>query len=177
MTGVHQDRHTRRLFLLRHAKSSWEDPGLADHERPLAPRGRRACKLIATYLREQDVTASLVLCSSAARTRETLERIMPALGSPEVQIEDRLYGASSPELLSRLRELPERVDSAILIGHQPAIQRLALELAGDGPELHRLRGKFPTAALATLLFAGCWSELEGGSAELAEFVTPKELAG
>jgi phosphohistidine phosphatase len=101
---------------------------------------------------------------------------MPALGSPEVEIESRLYEASWDDLLGRLRELPQQADSAILIGHQPAIQELAVRLAGDGADLPRLRAKFPTAALATLLIAGEWEELEPGCAELVAFVKPKELA-
>jgi phosphohistidine phosphatase len=93
-----------------------------------------------------------------------------------VSIEDGLYGASSGGLLERLREVPEDLESVMLVGHQPAIQELALDLAGDGAELARVRAKFPTAALATLLFAGEWSELAPGSAELVAYVKPKELA-
>ncbi len=105
-----------------------------------------------------------------------MERIAPALGSPKVQVERGLYGASGADLLERLRETPAEVDSVLLIGHQPSIQELALHLAGDGHGLPRLRGKFPTAALATLLFARRWDELEPGCAELLDFVKPKELA-
>jgi phosphohistidine phosphatase len=166
----------RRLFVLRHAKSSWDDPGLPDHDRPLARRGRKASKLIAEHLRLEGVSPELVLCSSAARTRETLERMMPALPGAEVSIERGLYGASADDLLSRLRRVPDAVGSVMLIGHQPAIQELVLDLAGDGADLNRVRVKFPTAALATLLFAGGWSELEPGGAELVAYVRPKELA-
>ena len=166
----------KRLFLLRHAKSSWDDPGLDDRDRSLAPRGRRASKLIAAHLRRERIAPSLVLCSSARRTRETLERVVPALDAANVSIEDRLYGASSEGLLQRLREVPADVESVMLVGHQPAIQELALDLAGDGAELARVRAKFPTAALATLLFAEDWSELGPGSAELVAYVKPKELA-
>jgi phosphohistidine phosphatase len=165
----------KRLFLLRHAKSSWDDPGLDDHERPLAPRGRRASKLIGEHLRRERIEPSLVLCSSARRTRETLERVMPAPGGTDVSVEDGLYTASSGGLLQRLREVPPDVESVMLVGHQPAIQELALDLAGDGLDLPRLRAKFPTAALATLLFAGDWSELGPGRAELVAYVKPKEL--
>jgi phosphohistidine phosphatase len=81
----------KRLFLLRHAKSSWDDPGLDDHDRPLAPRGRRASGLIAEHLRRARIGPVLVLCSSARRTRETLERAMPALDPGYVRIERHLY--------------------------------------------------------------------------------------
>jgi phosphohistidine phosphatase len=167
----------KRLFLLRHAKSSWDDPSLADHDRPLAARGRRAVKLIAQHLREEAIKPSLVLCSSATRTQQTLEWIMPALAAPEVSIERGLYGASCAALLDRLRRLDDQARSVMLIGHQPAIQELALTLAGDGAELARVRGKFPTAALATLLFVGEWSALGPKSAELVEYVKPKDLSG
>jgi phosphohistidine phosphatase len=167
----------KRLFLLRHAKSSWDDPRLDDRDRPLAPRGRRASELIAGHLRREGIAPSPVLCSSATRTRETLQRVIPALDASDVSIEDELYGASSEGLLQRLREVPGDLESVMLVGHQPAIQELALDLAGDGAELARLRGKFPTGALATLLFAGDWSELAPGSAELVAYVKPKELAG
>jgi len=92
-----------------------------------------------------------------------------------VLIEDGLYGASSADLLARLREAPADADSVLMIGHQPAIQDLAIALAGDGRQLPRLRGKYPTAALATLLFAAEWSELRPGIAELVGFVKPREL--
>jgi phosphohistidine phosphatase len=165
----------KRLFLLRHAKSSWDDPGLDDHERPLSGRGRRASKLIREHLRREQITPSLVLCSSARRTRETLERVMPAPGRADVSLEDGLYGASSETLLQRLREVPPDVESVMVVTHQPAIQELTLDLAGDGVDLARVRAKFPTGALATLLFAGDWSELGPGSAELVAYVKPKEL--
>jgi phosphohistidine phosphatase len=167
----------KRLFLLRHAKSSWDDPSLADHDRPLAPRGRRASALIEEHLRRNRVEPVLVLCSSARRTRETLERVRPALGAAEVRFERELYGASCEDLLRRLRAVPDELPSVMLVGHQPVIQQLAVHLAGGGPELERLRGKFPTAALATLTFAGGWSELERGGAELVAYVKPKQLKG
>jgi phosphohistidine phosphatase len=167
----------KRLFLLRHAKSSWDDPGLDDHDRPLAPRGRRASALIAEHLRRAPIGPVLVLCSSARRTRETLETVMPALDPVKVRIERELYGASFEDLLQRLREVPDEVESVMMVGHQPAIQELALHLAGEGSELERVRAKFPTAALATLTFAGEWSELGHRSAELIAYVKPKQLQG
>ena len=168
----------KTLYLLRHAKSSWEDPTLADHDRPLAPRGRRASKVIAEYLRRQPNTPRLVLCSSSERTRETLKRISSALrGDVEVRIEERLYTASASGLLERLHEIDARVNPAMLIGHYPALQELALNLAARGVDLTPLREKFPTAGLATLTFRGSWDELAPGAARLIAFVTPKELEG
>jgi phosphohistidine phosphatase len=163
----------RFVYLLRHAKSSWKT-GAPDHERPLAGRGRRAAKALSRHLREQGIEPELVLCSTARRTRETLERIEPALGTPAVQIERELYGASMDELLERLRGVPDDVGSVMLIGHNPGMQTLALALAH--PSAGELEAKFPTAALATLAFPGAsWNELEPGAAELAGFVRPRDL--
>jgi phosphohistidine phosphatase len=166
----------KRLLLLRHAKSSWDDPELDDHDRPLAPRGRRATKLMAEHLRRESVAPELVLCSSARRTRETLDRIESALGKAKVEIEPELYAASEQRLLERVQEVPEAFESVMLIGHNPGIERLALSLAGSGAELAAIRRKYPTGALATLEFSGRWTELGPGGARLASFVTPKELA-
>jgi phosphohistidine phosphatase len=167
----------KTLHLLRHAKSSWEDPTLADHDRPLAPRGRRASKVIAEYLQRQPNTPRLVLCSSSERTRETLKGISAGLrGGVEVRIEERLYTAPASGLLERLHEVHARVDSVMLIGHYPALQELALSLAGRGVDLGRLAEKFPTGGLATLTFRCSWDDLAPGGAELIAFVTPKELS-
>jgi phosphohistidine phosphatase len=167
----------KQLFLLRHAKSSWENPDLADHDRPLAPRGRRAAKLIADHLRRERVAPTFVLCSSARRTRETLERIAPALGAGvSVQIERELYAASEQRLLERVRAVEDDIESLLMIGHNPGLEQLALRLAGSGQKVAALARKYPTGALATLEFSGRWRELDVGIAELTSFVTPKQLA-
>ncbi len=166
----------RRLYLLRHAKSSWEQPGLADRERPLAKRGRMACKLIAAHFEASGIAPEAVVCSPAIRARETLDRVRPGL--PEatpVRIEPRIYGADWEELLDVGRGLSDELRSAMLIGHNPGFQDLAVALAGGGEQLDRVRRKFPTAALATLLFDGEWSRLRPGAATLADFVRPKQL--
>ena len=163
----------RRLYLLRHAKSSWDERGLADHDRPLAARGRRAAKAIGRHLREQGIEPDLVLCSSAARTRETLERIGPLHG--DVRIESGLYGADAGTLLERLHEVPAATSSVMLIGHNPGIEQLALALARPGPAVGELEVKFPTGALATLTFQDSWDGLDRGTAELVDFVRPRDL--
>jgi phosphohistidine phosphatase len=165
----------RFIYVLRHAKSSWKS-GLPDHERPLAKRGRRAAKAICRHLREQEIEPALVLCSTAARARETLERIEPALGGAAVEIERGLYGASSAELLERVRSIPDEVGSVMLIGHNPGLEQLVLELARPSPERRELAEKYPTAALATLAFVGStWRELGPGAAVLSGFVRPRDL--
>jgi phosphohistidine phosphatase len=171
----HNEGEVRFVYLLRHAKSSWKS-SVADHERPLARRGRRAAKAISRHVREQGLEPELVLCSTARRARETLERIEPALGSPAVRIERPLYGARSDALLDRLRAVPDEVGSVMLIGHNPGLQQLALELAQPAAEVHELQAKFPTAALVTLAFpARTWRLLEPDTAELVGFVRPREL--
>ena len=145
---------TRHLLLLRHAKSSWDDPSLADHDRPLAPRGRRAAKLIREHLQREQVPVALVLCSSARRARETLDLVAPP---GTVRIEPELYAAAAAELLDRLRRVPDPVSSLMLIGHEPAMRDLAVALIGPRSEL--ADRKFPTGALATLTFTGPWSTL------------------
>jgi phosphohistidine phosphatase len=167
----------RQLYLLRHAKSSWDDPALADRERPLSRRGRKACKLIAAHLEQRQISPSAAIVSPALRARQTYERI--AKGLPEDTphwLEPRLYTAESGELIEVLRELPADFGSAILVGHNPAIQGLAARLATDGKQLAALHRKFPTAALATLSFAVPWVDLRPGVANLDDFVRPKQLA-
>jgi phosphohistidine phosphatase len=163
------------LYLLRHAKSSWDDPTLADHERPLAPRGRRDTKRIAKHLQRVRIEPELVLCSSATRTRETLDRLRSALATSTIALEEELYGASSDELLARIHIVPDSVASVMLIGHNPGLHELAVILASTGDELEGLEAKFPTAALATLTLATTWSRLAPGDATLEAYVVPKQL--
>jgi phosphohistidine phosphatase len=170
---------TKRLFVLRHAKSSWDNPGLEDHERPLAPRGQRACVVMAEHIRATGIAPDLVLCSSARRTRETLERVDPP---GERVIEPALYSASTDQVIARLRQVPDDVGSVMLVGHNPASQVLVLRLshrdrgAAASPERAAVERKFPTGALATLTFDGSWSDLAPGGALLTEFLTPRELS-
>jgi phosphohistidine phosphatase len=168
----------RTLYLLRHAKSSWDDPALPDRDRPLAPRGRRACELVAEHLRRHEITPALVLCSSSTRTQETFERISAGFSRPvEVQIEDGIYTATAAELLTRLRAVDSAAASVMLIGHNPGIQELAVDLVRTEPQRRRLNDKFPTGALATLTLMGTWAALAPHTATLTALVKPRELTG
>jgi phosphohistidine phosphatase len=173
-------KRVKRLYLLRHAKSSWGDPHLSDHDRPLAPRGRRAATRIGRHLRSAGIEPEEVLCSTAARARQTLDAVLPFLDPHvTVHIEDEIYRADSDELLDRLREVSSTVASVMLIGHNPSLQELALTLAndGDGDQLTaRLAEKFPTAGLAAFAVATDeWSELGRAPARLDRFLVPREL--
>ncbi len=167
----------RYLYLLRHAKSSWVDPALDDHDRQLAPRGRKSARKMAEHLRATGIRPVLVLCSSALRARQTLEYVAPAFGDVvSIKVERPLYGADEGDLLARLRRVPPSVQSVMVIGHNPGLQFLALTLAARGAQRERLEAKFPTAALATLRIPESpWKELDRGRAELVDLVVPKDL--
>lgn len=168
----------RRLLLLRHAKSSWSDPGLADRDRPLNGRGRAACKQVGRFLARELSPPDRVLCSPARRTRETWERVSRELDwRCPVQVENSLYAATADSLLARLVALDDEDRSVLLIGHNPALQDLALLLAGQGRAdlIDTLAARFPTAAFAEIaLGPGPWSGLATGSGRLVRYVTARE---
>ncbi len=149
---------------------------MADQERPLAPRGRQAVKLLAEHVRAHGIRPEQVLVSSAKRTRETLEGVAPG---GEAMIEPELYGATADGLLARLRRVPDEVRSVMVIGHNPAMQALVVGLANDDSSdparLESAAQKFPTGALATFELDGPWAELRPGGAVLTELVRPKDL--
>ena len=167
----------RRLWLLRHAKSSWDDPRIPDQDRPLSERGRRAAALMATHAASAQIRPDLVLCSSAARTRETLAIVLPSLGDTlRISIEDDLYSFEAREMLDRLRAIPDDVGSVLMIGHNPGSEVLAARLAAGGQDLERMLTKYPTAALATLdLDAEGWADVRTGCGFLVSFVAPADL--
>lgn len=168
-----------RLFLLRHAKSDRSDGSMDDHDRPLAPRGRRAAPAMAAYMESEGLVPRIVLCSTATRARETWKLMADRLGKDATVIYDEeLYGASRPEILQVLDRLDDEASPALVVGHNPGIEVTARALAdsGDGEALERMNAKFPTAALAVLeVDQRTWTELEGGCCSLERFVTPKDL--
>ncbi|HEY5990780.1 MAG TPA: histidine phosphatase family protein [Streptosporangiaceae bacterium] len=178
----------RQLVLLRHAKSAW--PDVPDHERPLARRGRRDAPGAGRWLRDAGCVPDQVLCSTAVRARQTWQLAQTGLGtSPPVTFERRAYQASAAGLLHLVQLTSATVRTLLIIGHDPAIQDLALTLAeaapqagasgagaGPPPPLDRMRAKFPTAAIAILEFTGPWARLGPGLARLASFVTPRDIS-
>jgi phosphohistidine phosphatase len=169
----------KTLLLLRHAKSSWADPALADRDRPLAARGRRAAEAIARYMQDNGIRPALVVCSPARRTQDTLAIVRPRLGTDvEVCIDDAIYSPDPDDVLERLHAVPETIASVLVVGHNPALHDLATTLAGDGDHdaLTQLRVKLPTGALAMLeVGSGNWPGLGAGQAYLTGLVLPRQL--
>ncbi|MEE1801854.1 MULTISPECIES: histidine phosphatase family protein [unclassified Streptomyces] len=165
----------RRIVLLRHAKADW--PDVADHDRPLADRGRADAPIAGRELAATGIAFDLALCSTAARTRETWKLAVAELPQrPRTVYEDRLYDASLGELIAVVNEVPDDVRDLLLVGHNPGTHALADALAGssEGDALARMNSSgFPTAALAVLAFDGTWKSVEHGVAKLVEFWTPR----
>jgi phosphohistidine phosphatase len=172
---------TRRLILLRHAKSDWPD-GVPDHERPLGDRGRVEAPLAGRWLAERGFVPDVALVSSAVRTRQTWDLVAAELESAAgaevpARVEDDLYDAAVWDVLVLLRTLPEDVGTAVVVGHNPGTERLALLLDdGTGPsdDRQRMAGKFPTSAIAVLgLQVPGWGGLDAQTARLEAFHVPR----
>lgn len=167
-----------RLWLLRHAKSSWDDPGLPDRLRPLARRGRKATATLARHLESIPIAPELVLCSPAVRAAQTWDGVRAGLpAETPVELDDSIYAASAEGLFERLRRVPEGIESVLVIGHNPGLEDLTHRLIGAGdPGLRdRLASKFPTGALASLQLPGGWQDLQWGDATLDGYVVPRDL--
>ena len=169
----------KRLAILRHAKSSWDDPGLDDFNRPLNDRGWKSARRIGRELKKRGMKFDLVLSSTAARTRETIDGLQEHFdfGAP-VRFEPELYLASEATLLETVRALDEKVKAPLIVGHNPGLESLVTDLSRDDDEglRRRVAGKFPTGALAILeLPAHLWSKVEPGEGEIVELILPREL--
>lgn len=165
--------HDRTLVLMRHAKSAYPD-GVADHDRPLAPRGQREAKLAGDWLRGPLPPIDLVLCSTATRTRETLART--GIDAP-VRYVDRLYDSTPGIVIDEINGVGDEVSTLLVVGHEPTTSGLALALAdretANSDAAERISTKFPTSAMAVLCLNGSWADLELGSAQLVDFHVPR----
>lgn len=169
----------KRLFLYRHAKSSWDDPTLGDFDRPLAPRGVRAAVQMARVFAEREWLPGRIVVSPAERTRRTWALGAPLLpGAPEPVFLEALYMASPARLLECVRDTPKGIETLLLLGHNPGLEQFAARLAGSGSDARardRMVEKFPTAAVALLEFEGDWQQLSWSAARLTHFLRPKDL--
>lgn len=168
----------KRLTLLRHAKSSWDDTVPRDFDRPLNARGLKAARTIGRWLKEQGIGFDHVVASPAVRVTETLDGVWEGYGRTLKPVWDRrIYLASCVNLLDVVKETPEPVSDLLMVGHNPGLEDLVLMLVPDGSGALRdsVEEKYPTAAVAVMEFDGEWSALEPRSARLTRFIRPRDL--
>ena len=162
---------TQRLILIRHAKSSWGDPFADDHARPLNDRGRASAQAIGAWLSEHGYVPEIILCSDAARTRETAALIVPELPRrADLRLSPKLYHAAPDTILGMVQK--ETADTVAVIGHNPGIGMLANLLVTSPPDHPRFHD-YPTCAVTVIEFADRIS----GKGECVAFTVPRDLIG
>jgi phosphohistidine phosphatase len=169
------------LTLFRHAKSSWGHADLTDFDRPLNERGERDAPVMGRYLAEHGLIPDLILCSSARRTRETLDLAWADWPvRPHADYVEALYLATQETMLGILRNVEGSTAHVMMIGHNPGIHAFAMSMAGTGEADARfaLSSKYPTAAIANITFDDtAWSDIGSGQGRLAFFIAPKQIGG
>lgn len=170
-----------RLILMRHAKSSWGDPSLSDHDRPLNARGRHAAQQMANAIVARGLQPNAILCSSATRARQTMSPLLDQLdGSVALTLSRALYDAKAedyPDLIKNRLSAAHQPQTVLLVGHNFAIQDAAINLAisDDTDTLLKLRIKFPTGAAAIFDLPTDNSDCGLNSARLFDFLRPRDL--
>jgi phosphohistidine phosphatase len=160
----------KTLLLLRHAKSSWKDDSLSDHDRPLNRRGQRAAPEVGKRLRDEDLIPDAILSSTARRAHQTAEAVIDESGfTAELQLFAQLYEGGPEAYLDALRDLPVSVECALVVGHNPDLEELVYLLSGESVRM-------PTAALAHLrLDIQAWQDLnDEEQGKLIDLWTPRE---
>lgn len=170
----------KRLTLLRHAKSDWDDPVARDFDRPLNRRGEKAARLIGQFARDRKMRFDRLVASPAVRVVQTLDTFLEAYGEAiEPHWDRRIYLASAPTLFDVIRDLPDTVEHAILVGHNPGLEELILDLVpddGESPLRDDVEVKFPTASLAVMdLAIDSWADAKREVATLVSFTRPRDL--
>ncbi len=170
----------KTLTLLRHAKSSWDDPVARDFDRPLNGKGQRAAVTVGRHLRSEGLAFDHVAASPATRVVETIEQVETGYGSQLAPVWDkRIYLASASSLLDVIHELPAGADSVLLVGHNPGLEDLVLMLIPDRVDdalRDSIEEKFPTAAVAVMTFdVADWCAIRANGGTLARFTRPRDL--
>lgn len=170
----------KKLTLLRHAKSGWDEPVARDFDRPLNAKGRRAAKVMGKWMRDNALTFDLVVASPAARVVETLDDAWEGYGRTyHPQYDKRIYLASAAALLDVVQEISDEHTHVLLSGHNPGMEDLILMLVpdrSDDPLRDAVEEKYPTAAIAELEFdVACWGDVKGGIARFIRFVRPRDV--
>ena len=164
-----------RVFLLRHAKAGWAQPGMRDRDRPLNARGRRDARAIGAVMRAHGYRPAMIVCSSALRARETLEGVGLSLDTRHAVFSDALYAAEAAGYLAVIHSAGP-TGSVLIVGHNPTMEDVGTALAtdGDADALHVLAGGFPTAGLAVIRFETSLSDAAPGRGYLEAFLTPAD---
>jgi len=169
----------RQLLLLRHAKSSWDDPAVPDFARPLNPRGRGAATAMRRAINGLGLTPDQILVSTAKRTLETMQALEPWDETPLIEPMDQLYLAPAAGLLRAIQDVQPTVRSLLVIAHNPGLHELALLLQGtggqDSADRRRLQDGYPSGALAEFLVGAPWAGLAEGGGRLVRFLCPHDL--
>lgn len=169
----------RGLYILRHAKSSWDSPALPDHERPLDPRGERAALVMGRFIAQRRFLPDLVLCSTAVRAQETLALVSSQWpGVPPTELIPQLYLNGERELMHAIMAVDDIHRTVMVVAHNPDLHDLVTTLArrGDAALLDRATAKFPTAAFAAIkLPLAHWAGIGHATGTLACFATPRDL--
>lgn len=167
----------KTLTLLRHAKSGWDDPVARDFDRPLNPKGQRAAAMMGRHMRAQGLAFDHVVASPAVRVVETLDHVATGYGSDLAPAWDqRVYLASAATLLDLVHELPAAAERVLLVGHNPGLEELVLELVAEGALRDEVAIKFPTASLAEMRFGVAdWEAVKPASGDLVRYVRPRDL--
>lgn len=160
----------KTLFVLRHAKSSWDDTALSDFERPLNKRGFQTAPLMGEVMKKNQFHPNLILSSPAKRAAQTAVLIKEAAQiHSEIQFDKRIYEASSARLLEIVSERDEQIESILLVGHNPGLEGLIKFLTSEIQPM-------PTAALAVIdLMIAKWSEINSPTGKLRTLIRPKEM--
>jgi len=170
----------KRLTLLRHAKSAWDDPVARDFDRPLNRRGEKAALLIGQYAKARKMRFDTLVASPAVRVAQTLDTFFTGYGERiDPHWDRRIYLAAAPTLFDVVRDLPDSADTALLAGHNPGLEELILDLVPDdaeNPLREDVEIKYPTASLAVLdLAIDHWPDAKENIARLVSFTRPRDL--
>ena len=169
----------KTLTLLRHAKSDMGEPGMRDFDRPLNAKGHRAAAAVGRHLKGLGIGFDAVVASPAARVTDTLDEFGRAFGGlPVPQWDKRAYLASAPMLLDLIHAADDSVERLLLVGHNPGLEELALDLVPDDSDERRgdVEEKFPTASVAVIEFAvDSWEEVANGAGRLVRFIRPRDI--
>ncbi len=171
----------RQLLLLRHAKSSWDEPHLSDHARPLNVRGRQAAAAMAREMRRLGLLPDLVLVSSARRTLQTLSALEPWQDPPRIVPLDALYLAPASDLLEALQHADPEAHCVLLVGHNPGLHDLAMMLAAaqaatSDQQVRRLATGYPSGALTEFAVAVPWIDIGETGVRLTRLLLPSDLS-